>query len=196
MTEQPGAPSVGELTDEQRAFLTAQTAAQAAVSPNPAADAAENMAQVVERGPTLPAEDAIEQLMAAFKAQSEQLEALRSQVGVMQKQADEATAASGGPPVIRYAQAALAHLEAMAVAHPDLGKGYFAPVIEQAQTLVEAATDLSKNGGSPAHVEQVAGSLERFLTKTHWRKGGKYIDFSMLADTVETVLEEAEKLAA
>jgi hypothetical protein len=198
MTEQPGAPDTAgaELTDAQKAFLDQQAAAHAVQSPSPAAAAAATMGGMVERGPTLPAEDQIEQMMALFKAQSEQLEALRAQVGVMQKQADEATAASGGPPVIRYAKAAGDYLRALVVAHPDVGADHFKPALDAAEELNDAATELSKNGGSADTVTAAAAKLDKFINRTHWRKSGKPIDFSLLQDHIDTALEEAEKLAA
>jgi hypothetical protein len=199
MTEQTPPPVAGaELTDEQRAFLLARQATQAATAPSPAADQATAAAQMAqaERGPELPAESAMDQMMALIKAQSDQLASLTAQVGVMQKQAEEAVAASGGPLVIRYAKGAADKLAATAVAHPDLGKDHFAAPLELAGQLVDAATDLSKNGGDSAPVEKAAAGLERWLTKTHWREGRKFIDFSAVADDVETAVVEALKLAA
>lgn len=194
----PGTPDPAELTDAQRAFLAQQAAAQAVQSPSPAADQAAAAAQMAaaERGPVLPAESAIDQMMALIKAQSEQLEALQSQVGVMQKQAEEAQAVVGGPPVIRYAQAVAEKIAALKAAHPDLGAGHFDVPAAAADELVTAATDLSKNGGASDAVESAAGKLDRWLTRTHWRTGRKFIDFSALADDAERAVDEALKLAA
>lgn len=192
----PPAPEPAELTDEQKAFLLAQQAQQAAASPSPAAQQAATVAQMNERGPALPAESEMDKVMALLKAQADQISALTSQVGVMQKQADEATAASGGPPVIRYAQAVADKVDALKAAHPDLGKDHFDVPAQAAGDLVTAATTLSKEGGSSQPVEAAAGTLERWLTKTHWRTGRKFIDFSAVLDDVGTAVDEALKLAA
>ena len=202
MSEMPGGPGPvppdqgAELTPEQKAFLLAQQARQAAESPSPAADAAAATAQMTQRGPALPAETEMDRVMALLKAQSDQIASLVQQVGVMQKQADEATAAAGGPPVIRYAQGAADKLAALQAAHPDLGKDHFAVPLAAADELVNAAVGLSKNGGASTDVETAVGRLERWLTKTHWRTGRKFIDFSAVLDDVATAAEEAIKLAA
>ena len=200
MSEQPeGAEYAGgPLTDEQQAFLTARQAQQAVASPSPAADAATAAAvmQAAPSGPELPAESAMDQMMELIKAQSEQLESLRSQVGVMQKQAEERSAAEGGPLVVRYAQGAADKLAALAVQHPDIEKGHFDVPLDLAAKLTDAAKLLSKDGDSAADVESAASGLDRWLTRTHWRKSGKFIDFSAVADDVDTALEEAQKLAA
>jgi hypothetical protein len=153
-------------------------------------------AQMTQRGPALPAESDMDKLMAALKEQSEQIAALQGQVGVMQKQADERALATGGPPVVRYAQAAAAKLAATAVAHPDLGPDHFAVPLAAAEQLLTAATALSKDGSDPAGVETAAGKLRRWLDVTHHRTSGKYIDMSALRDDIETAVDEAAKLAA
>jgi hypothetical protein len=199
MTDQNDQPPAGEeLTDEQKAFLLAQQAQQAAASPSPAADTAASMAQMTGRGPELPAESAMDQLMAALRAQSAQIEALQAQVGVMQKQSEEAQAAAGGPLTVRYADGAVAKLQALKAQHPDVPQGHFDAVIKAAEGLAEGARALVKTGASDVlkDVEGPAAAIEKFIGKTHWRLSGKHIDFSAIADDVETAVEEALKLVA
>lgn len=194
---EPGAPAA-PLTVQQQAQFAAQAAAQAAEAPSPAADQAATAAAMIaaERGPVLPAETQMDALMAALRAQSAQIDALTKQVGVMQQQAEERSAAEGGPLVIRYAKAANDKLAATTAAHPDLGPGHFAAALGHAEALLSAATDLSKTGSGLPAVQAAAGNLEKWLTKTHWRTGQKHIDFSALLDDIETAVEEAVKLAA
>jgi hypothetical protein len=198
MTDQdPGVPSEETpLTDTQRAFLAEQAARHAANAASPAADQAATAAQMTERGPALPAEEQMDKLMAALAAQADQIAALTAQVGVMQKQNDEQQEAVGGPPVIRYAKAVLEKVNATAVAHPDLGPDHFAEPKDAAQALVDAATALNKTGGATTDVESAATRLDRWFTRTHWRTGKKFIDFSAVVDDVATAVDEALKLAA
>jgi hypothetical protein len=187
-----------ELSDEQRAVLEAQTAQQAATSPNPSATLAQSLGQMAGRGPELPAEADMDKMMAALKAQSEQIAALQAQVGVMQKQAEETQAAAGGPLTVRYADAAVAKLQALKAQHPDVPAGHFDAAITAAQGLAQAARGVVKTGAADVAkgVETAAADLTKFVTKTHWRASGKFIDFSALADDVETAVEEALKLVA
>jgi hypothetical protein len=199
MTDQNDQPPAGEeLTDEQKAFLLAQQAQQAATSPSPAADTAASMAQMTGRGPELPAESAMDQLMAALRAQSAQIEALQAQVGVMQKQSEEAQAAAGGPLTVRYADGAVAKLQALKAQHPDVPQGHFDAVIKAAEGLAQGARTLVKTGASEVirDVEGPATAIGKFITRTHWKLSGKHIDFSAIADDVETAVEEALKLVA
>lgn len=194
--EQP--PVAGdELTDEQKAFLTAQAAQQAAASPSPAADAAASMGQMVGRGPELPAETAMDKLMAALKAQSDQIAQLQAQVGVMQKQAEENQAAAGGPMTVRYADGAVAKLQAMKAQHPDVPQGHFDAAIAAAESLATAARAVVKTGASDVakDVETAAAGITKFIGKSR-RASGKHIDFSAIADDVELAVEEALKLVA
>lgn len=200
MSEQetgPGPVEVTELSDEQKAYLAQQQQAATAAAPSPAADQAATVAAMTERGPVLPAETEMDKLMAALRAQSEQIEKLQQQVGVMQKAADERSAAEGGPVVIRYAKGAADKLAATAVAHPDLGKDHFAPALEHVGALVDATTALHKGEGSLEDVETAAGKLRRFITVTHPRTGQKHVEgFAAILDDLETALDEAGKLAA
>ena len=185
------------LSDAQKAFLAQSAAAHAVETPSPAADQAAAAAAMTERGPALPAESEMDQLMDALRRQSDQIAALQKQVGVMQKQADDAAVAAGGPPVIRYAQAAADKLAATAVAHPDLGPDYFAVPLAQADELIAAATAMHKNGGDSGGLEQAAGRLRRWLEVTHPRQGRKHVEqFAALRDDLETAVDEALKLAA
>lgn len=185
-----------QLTDEQRAFLLAQTARQAAESPNPAGAAADSASQMTQRGPLLPAEEAIDRMMALLKAQSDQIEALQAQVGVMAKQSAEALAAHGGPMVTRYAKGAQDKITAHVAANPDVPQGHFVPLQEFAGQLWDAAEAMAKGNGALADVEKAAGAVTRFINRTHVKLSGKHIDWSTVIDDVETVVDEAIKLAA
>lgn len=187
-----------QLTEEQRAFLLARQAQQAVASPSPAADSRAAAAQMAsaERGPELPAESEMDQVMAIIKAQSAQMAALMQRVDVLQRQATERDAELGGPPVVRYAQGAADKIEALVAAHPDLGKDHFAAPRAAAKTLVSAATTLATDGGPSAPVESAVATLERWFGRTHWRTGRKFIDFSAIGDDLATAAEEAIKLAA
>lgn len=201
MTDQndPGAPEAGApLSDAQKAFL-AQKAAQhaAAGQPSAAADQAATAARMTERGPLLPAEQQADELMAMLRAQADQIAALTQRVGVMQKASEERDVAEGGPPVVRYAQAAADKLAATQVAHPDLGKAHFARPLELVGQLVDAATALHKDGGGTDDVEKAAASLRRWMDVTHAREGRKHVEsFAAIRDDLETALDEALKLAA
>ena len=184
------------LTAEQEEFLRQQAAAQAATSPSPAGEAAGVAAQMSERGPLLPAEEQMDALMAALRAQSEQIAALQAQVGTMQKQQAEALAASGGPLVTRYAEGARDKIAAHITAHPDAPAGHFEPLTAAAGQLVDAAAAIAKDGGDAAPVEKAAAAVGRFISRTHVKAWGKHIDWSAVLDDVETAVEEAIKLAA
>lgn len=200
MSENSGIEQEGQeqLTDEQRAVLEQKTAEQAAASPNPSATLAESLGAMIGRGPELPAETAMDKLMAALKAQSEQIATLQAQVGVMQKQAEESQAAAGGPLTVRYADAAVAKLQALKAQHPDVPQGHFDSAITAAQGLAQAARAVVKTGASDVakNVESAAADIGKFIGKTHWRASGKFIDFSAIADDIEVAVEEALKLVA
>lgn len=185
------------LSDAQKAFLAQSAAAHAVETPSPAADQAAAAAAMTERGPALPAESEMDALMQALRLQSEQIAKLQAQVGVMQKQADDAAVASGGPPVVRYAQAVADKMAATAVAHPDLGPDHFAFPVAAAGKLLEEAKSLHLEGGDPAGVENAAARLRRWLDVTHPREGRKHVEaFAALRDDLETAVDEALKLAA
>ena len=197
------------LTAEQQAFLTAQTAQQAAEqSAGIAAPAAATAAAMTERGPLLPAEILADQQMEALRARSEalqaQLEAQAEQFGSMQaavtsmqRQMEEAQAASGGPLTVRYALGAAEKVAAFIASHPNnpLGLHHFDPAKVAAAQLADAAKAVVK-GGPVGDVHTAADALERFFGRTHARTGGMAVDASALLDDVDAAREEAAKLAA
>ena len=189
------------LTPEQEAFLRAQTAQQAAAE---SAEISQVVGQSQEtiaagsRGPLLPAEEQIDALMAQLRAQSEHLAAMESKISTVQRQMEEAQAATGGPLTVRYAQGAADKLDALAVQYPNhpLGVKHFDPAKEAATSLLGAAKAVVKGGGPVADVEKAAAAVEKFITRTHRRLGGVHIDWSAILDDVELAVEEAAKLAA
>lgn len=199
MTETPSddtpAPA---LTPEQEEYLRQSAAAHAATAPSPADQAQASIGQMTERGPLLPAEQTMDTLMEQLRLQSEAIAAMQAQLSTVQKQQADAQAATGGPMVVRYAEGAADKLRALAVAHPDVPQGHFSGVIGAAESLVTSAKTLAGSGEQAAQSDISAGVnfIERFLTRTHWKSSGKFIDFGAIADDVATVAEEALKLAA
>lgn len=198
-SEQPtaGAP----LTPEQQAYLTAQQAAQAATEAAPIAQAQAATAATIgqgERGPLLPAEEKIDQLMAQLKAQSDQLASQQAALTVVQRQMEEAQAAQGGPLTIRYAQGAADKLDAIAAAHPNnpLGTAHFDAAREAVGQLVDASKGVVKGTGSVDAVHGARARLEAFIHRTHARQGGGHVDWSAILDDLELAASEAAKLAA
>lgn len=186
-----------EPDDGARARLEAAAADLTTSTPNPAAAAADVNAQLTERGPALPAESEYDQLMAVLKRQAEQIQALSGQVGNLKKAADEKAAETGGPPVIRYAQAVADRLAATAVAHPDLGADHFGHPLALADELVSAAKSAHSDGADLGAVASAADRLERWITRTHPRTSAKHVEtLSTVADDLEQVRDEADKLAA
>lgn len=209
MTEQPGydpaayAPQpptdniAGQpLTDEQAAALHARIAAQGATQPSPASEQAATAEQMTERGPMLPAENAMDQVMAQLKAMSDQLASTQSQLSTLQRQQEEAQAASGGPLVVRYAQAVADKAAALDQSRPDHADGHFSPLHEAAAALVEAAKAAAKDGSNASDVADASAAIERFITRTHPRAGGAQLDFSALRDDAQQAADEAAKLAS
>ena len=189
------------LTEEQAAFLRAQAAQQAAAESAEISQAQAASASVIaagERGPLLPAETQIDELMAQLKAQSEQLASMGAALSSVQRQMEEAQAASGGPLTVRYAQGAADKLAALAVQYPNqpAGTKHFDPAHEAASALVSASKLVAKGAGPVADVEKAAAGVERFISRTHKRLGGVHIDWSAILDDVELAVEEAAKLVA
>lgn len=185
----PNEPGGGGLTQEQADYLAAQQAAQAAASSaSLTSDAATVADAMTERGPLLPAEANIDALMAQIKAQSEALAAMQGQIGVLQKQAEEANAASGGPLTIRYAQGAVDKIGTLGAQWPahDLSVAATA-----AADVLEAAQASVKGDGSVGPKLQFAQSaIGRVFSKL------PHIDSSAILDDVAAAVEEALKLHA
>lgn len=187
----PGAPLLGsqQLSAEQAAQLAAdaqaRAAAESAVITTTAADSA---AQMTERGPLLPAETDIENLMALLRQQSDALASLQKQVGVMAKQTEEAQMAAGGPLTVRYAQAVADKLAAHAAAWPDHD---FSGAIAAAGSLVDAAQAVVRGDTSVGGRMQAAEStVRRLLARL------PHVDVSAVLDDVALAVEEGLKLAA
>ena len=179
------------LTQEQADYLAAQQAAQAsASSAGVVGDAATVADQITstERGPLLPAEANIDALMEQIKAQSDALERMQSQIGVLQKQAEDANVASGGPLTVRYAQGAADKISTLAAQWPAHDFGTAATA---AADVLDAAQAAVKGDGSVGPKLQVAQSaIGRVFSKL------PHIDSSALLDDVAAAVEEALKLHA
>lgn len=189
------------LTPEQEAFLLARQAQQAAAESDEITQVPAQTQSVIasgERGPLLPAESQIDELMAQLKAQSEQLASMGAALSSVQRQMEEAQAATGGPLTVRYAQGAMDKLAALAVQYPNhpLGARHFDPAQEAAGTLLDASKAVVKGSGPVADVEKAAAAVEKFISRTHRRLGGVHIDWSAILDDVELAAEEAAKLVA
>ena len=183
-------PTAGQpLTDEQAAFLRAEAARQAADESAGITGATADVAsQMTERGPLLPAEEQMDALMAQLKAQSEMIASLTSKVGVVQRQMEEAQAASGGPLAIRYAQAAVDKLAAYGAQWPahDLSAARTA-----ADNLLSAAQAAVKGDAqSPGALHAAASAISRITRKL------PHIDWSAVIDDIELAVEEGAKLLA
>lgn len=187
MTEQQ--PVAGQpLTAEQAEFLRAQQAQQAASESAGISQAqADSAAAMTERGPLLPAEVMMEELMAQLKAQSAQIEAMSAALGSVQKQMEEAQVAAGGPLTVRYAEAARDKLAALDVQWPQ---HEFTAAHAAADQLVAAAKDAVK-GQSQGGVFDAASLVIRRLDRRL-----PHIDFSAIIDDVELAVEEGLKLTA
>ena len=227
MTEQTGfPPGAQQVVDEQLAaglgppsadagqepvaaglgLSPEQAAAQAPrADPDVEAKAAADLA-AGKRGPLLPAEEQMDQIMAALKAQSDQIEVLTAQLTAQQKQLAQANAASGGPLLTRYADAFADTIAMHAVANPDLGTvrkdsdgklviaGHFGRPYELAARLRDTAA-AAVDSGKPDDVRGVVTSLERWLSRTHPR-AGKHVDLGTALQYLEYVADEADKLDA
>lgn len=192
----PGAPDGAE--DKAAELPAADLSGLTAATPNPAAAAAGVAAQITERGPALPVESEYDALMAMLKQQAEQIEALSGQVGNLKRAAEDKANETGGPPVVRYAQAVADRLAATAVAHPDLGADHFAHPLAAADQLVSEAKKLHAGEViDPAGVHNAAARLERWILRTHPRTSAKHVEtLSTVADDLEQVRDEADQLAA
>jgi len=198
-----GEPAVAgqELNEAQKAFLTAEAARIASESSaivSPAADQAATAAAMTERGPLLPAEERIDELMAALRAQSDQIAAMQAQMGTVQRQMEEAQAATGGPLTVRYAQGAADKLDSLQLQYANFPAGtkHFDAPREAAGRLVEAAKAIAKNGGKTTDVDKAIADIEKFLKRTHFKLGGSHVDWSAIGDDLELAGEEAAKLVA
>lgn len=184
----PNEPA-GGLTDEQRAYLAAQQSAQAAASSaSITTDSAAVADQMTERGPLLPAEVGIDQVMAQLKQYSDLVQSMQGQIAVLQKQQEEASAAAGGPLTIRYAQGAADKITALAAQWPahDLSV-----VATAAADVVDAAQAAVKGDGTVGPKLAVAESaIRRVFSKL------PHVDSSAILDDVTLAVEEAHKLLA
>lgn len=181
------------LSPEAQQLLAEQAAQLPAAQPSPAADQAATAAQMTDRGPVLPAESEIDAFMTQMR---EQFASMSAELNALKAQQAAALQAGGGPMVTRYAQGAADKVAALIAAHPDAPRDHFAPLADAAGKLADAAGALVKSGGDSGKLESAAAAVGRFLERTHWKAWGKHIDFSALADDVETAVEEGIKLAA
>jgi hypothetical protein len=190
----PESTAGSALTPEQSAFLEATTAQQAAAQAAGVSEAAASTAaQMTDRGPLLPAEETIDQLMAQIKAQSDAIAALTSQVGTVQAQMADAQTATGGPLAVRYAKGAADKITALATQWPahDLSAA-----ADAATKLVDTATAAAKGSVKPgdssarATFTAATGVIGRTLRKL------PHVDSSAILDDLELAAEEGAKLLA
>lgn len=213
MSDPYGSGSLPDVTDEQRQAIIddykAKAAAQAAAQPaadnagapvvdsTAAGDAGPQLSQMTDRGPLLPAEQAISELFERLKAQSEQIAALQGQVVKAQQFAQAARQLAGPPAIVTYANGIAAKLASHRDANPDLPRGHFDDAIAQAQELAKhAATAGDGDTSVLGRLEGLASKVGRFVTRTHLRQTNKHLDMSAIVDELESVLDEADKLTA
>lgn len=183
------------LSAEAAAVAADQIAAQAAAVPSSAEAQAATDAAIAagDRGPTLPAEADMDAFMATVRAQ---FDSMSAQIETLKSQQKGYFDAQGTPLAVRYAQAAVEKIAALKAAHPDAPQGHFTAAADAAGKLVDAAQGLVKSGGPADALKEAGAALEKFFVRGHWRTWGKHIDFSAVADDVETAVDEGLKLAA
>ena len=212
MTEQTPAP----LGDDERAELARLRAAYAAaekvpydqaaehvgaeVDQGPQADAGASLAQMgAERGDPLPHEAEMDRMMAEFRAMSERVAAMETQLGQARSDYAAATAALGPPPVAVYGKALHDKLTSLRAAHPDAPAGHFDAVIKAAAPLAEASQAVIDGKGHVSDLtDQLPGvidAVDRFVSKTHRRRWGKPIDFSAIESDLEYAAEAADQIS-
>jgi hypothetical protein len=213
VTDPYGSGSLPEVSDEQRQAIIdqykAEAAAKAAQAPaasqaqappldaTAAGDAGPQLSQMTDRGPLLPAEQAISELFEQLKAQSEQIAALQGQVVKAQQFAQAARQLAGPPAVVTYANGIAAKLASHRDANPDLPRGHFDDAIGHAEELAQHAATLGDGDLSVAgRLEGLASKVGRFVTRTHLRRTNKHLDMSAIVDELESVLEEVDKLTS
>jgi len=166
-----------------------------------AADTGASLAQMSQdRAEPLPHEAEMDRLMAEFKAMSERVAAMESELGQTRADYAAAAAALGPPAVAVYAKAIHDKLVSLRNAHPDAPAGHFDDVIAAAAGPADAARQVIAGQG---HVSDVTGSLEpalaavdHFVTRTHRRRWGKPIDMSALESDIEDARDAAAAAAA
>lgn len=213
MSDPYGTGDLPPVSDAQRQAIVDEYRAQAqaeAASKPPAAGAAEphveatasgdagpQLAQMTDRGPLLPAEEAISQLFEQLKAAQEQMAAMGDRLVRAEQQAQAARQLAGPPAIATYADGIAAKLAGHRDANPDLPRGHFDDVIAHATELAQHAKTLADGDASSANrLEGLAEKVGRFVTRTHLRKTGKQLDMSAVLDELEAVLEEADKLTS
>lgn len=214
MTSQPLTP----LSDDERAELEKLRAAQAAqsvpydeaaaqvgaaVDQGPAADAGASLSQMdATPAEPLPHEAEMDRMMAEFKAMSERVAAMETELGKARGDYAAAAARLGPPEVAIYAQAIHDKLTSFRAAHPDAPPGHFDAIIAKAAPLGDAARNLiSGQPGTHAtditdQLADVVDAVDRFVSRTHRRKWGKPIDFSALEGDLEDATAAAEAISA
>lgn len=181
--------AAGGLTPEQAEYLRAQQAAQAVQgSAGITSDSATVADQMTERGPLLPAEIGIEQVMEQFRQYSDLVQSMQGQINVLQRQQEEAQAAAGGPLTIRYAQGAADKISAYAAQWPahdlSVAATAAADVLDAAKAVVKGDSSVvPKLTVAQAAIGRVFGKLP-------------HVDSSAILDDVAQAVDEAHKLLA
>lgn len=211
---------MSELSGDERAELDRLRAAVAAADKTPYLEAAEQAAAGVQQegqaaaadtGPSLaqmstaapeplPHEAAMDQMMAEFKAMSERVAAMETELGRARTDYAAAAARLGPPAVALYGQAIHDKLVSFRNAHPDAPPGHFDAVIKAAAPLAEASAQVIGGQGHASdvvgQVPDVVDAVDRFINKTHRRKWGKPIDFSALESDLEDAQDAADEVNA
>lgn len=114
-----------------------------------------------------------------------------------QGERNAAIAAMGEPLLVRYAKAVQGGLHTAVAMHPA-GAEHLAPVVADADKLVETATDAISSGANDlGAVATLAARIDRFLTRTHPRQVpglAANMDLSTVAHHLEHLIEEGQRL--
>jgi hypothetical protein len=196
MASEPNTGTAGQpLSAEAAQRLADEAAQQVAASPSPAEQAAASAAAMTDRGPELPAENAMDTFMEQMRAQ---FDSMSAEIAALKTQQATYFAAQGTPMAVRYAEGADDKAKALVAAHPDAPRGHFAALTSATAALKSEAAKLVKGDGdgSVSVLTSAEQAIQRFATRTHVRQWGKHIDWSALLEDAETAVDEALKLAA
>lgn len=179
---------------------TPQQAEQAVqqVQASATGDAGESLGQMSDvRGPLLPAEALMNQIMEQQRQFAEQLAGMQVQLVKAQQQAQAARALAGPPAIATYAKGIAAKLAGHRDANPDIPAGHFDDVIAHATELADhAAAAGDGNLSGLDRLEGLAAKVGRFLQHGHQARSGKHLDMSAVLSELNTVLDEADRLQA
>ena len=194
MSEQPetAAPAAGEyiFTPEQLAAARDQLLAQGELDP----------AESGGGPPVGPGELGAQALADGAEAAEADPGAMLRAIQALQAQVDALNAekrATSAPPLVTYAQAVKDHLAAKQAAHPVIDADpdhSFAPAVELAGQLVDAAKQAGEPGGDTGPVTSKLAEVETWI-KQHAKRFPQ-LDYSYLGDLALEVAGTVAKLAA